>query len=259
MWPAAFALRQRSRAAATAVVVAVEHVAGSAGTAPLVARPRRRRPRPAGGAVRVLVLGRSARSAARSGCRRAPRRAAGSSRRHRSRARRSSCSTRSSEPAHDDDPVAAPPGRARGARQRVLERRALAGGRSGSPPSRAAQPLVVLGHEAVEQAHAEAGGALRARSALSFFAQAMPAMSRCAHGTSLTKRCRNSARGDRAAGAAAGDVLHVGDVAVDPLVVGVGQRHAPQLLAGRLARGRRAARPARRCWRTGRRSRARAR
>src|SRR3546814_8025175 len=43
--------------------------------------------------------------------------------------------------------------------------------------------------------------------------------------------------GDRAAGPPATDVLHVGDVAVDLLVVLAAERQAPQRLANRLAGG----------------------
>ena len=62
-------------------------------------------------------------------------------------------------------------------------------------------------------------------------------MSRCAHGTLLTKRCRNCGADDAAGRAVAGDVLDVGGVAVDRPVVGVVERQAPQFLANRLAGG----------------------
>ena len=78
-------------------------------------------------------------------------------------------------------------------------------------------------------------------------------MSRCAQGTPLTKRLQELRRGD-AAGLAAADVLHVGGVAVDHACRRRRQRHAPQFLADRLARGDELLRPARRCCETARHS-----
>ena len=73
----------------------------------------------------------------------------------------------------------------------------------------------------------------------------MPAMSRCAQGTSPTNCCRKTAPPDAAGLAAAADILDVGDVGLDVLVVGLAQRQPPQQLADRLAGGgQQVARPA---------------
>ena len=63
----------------------------------------------------------------------------------------------------------------------------------------------------------------------SLLVQAMPAMSRCAHGLPLTKRSMNCAAVNRAARAAAADVFHVGDFRFQRLVVFSRHRHPPQL------------------------------
>ena len=60
--------------------------------------------------------------------------------------------------------------------------------------------------------------------------QATPAISRCAHGTLLTKRWRNLRRRDRARLRPA-DILHVGDLGFDQPVIGIAQRHPPHRLA----------------------------
>ena len=80
---------------------------------------------------------------------------------------------------------------------------------------------------------------------------AVPAMSRCAQGVSLTKRLMNWAPVIEPAVAAAG-VLHVGELGVDQLVVVRAERHPPDQLAGRLAGREQRVRRARRRWRTAR-------
>ena len=63
-------------------------------------------------------------------------------------------------------------------------------------------------------------------------------MSRCAHGTSPAKRCRNSAAVMRAGPAVGGGVDDVGVAALDQLRVVRVQRHAPDELARALRRRR---------------------
>ena len=78
-------------------------------------------------------------------------------------------------------------------------------------------------------------------------------MSRCAHGTSPAKRCRNSAAVIEPGLRSRRRVDDVGVAALDQLRVVRVQRHAPDELAGALARAARSRAPRRRRWRTGRR------
>ena len=117
--------------------------------------------------------------------------------------------------------------------------------------------LVMVRDQPVEQPHAEAGtpGLVDLGSAAS--PSPVPAMSRCAHGVSLTKRCRNCAAVIDAAIAAA-DVLHVGESCESISLSysapsGMRQTRSPVALPAWSA-----ARPARHRWRTGRHARCRA-
>ena len=69
----------------------------------------------------------------------------------------------------------------------------------------------------------------------SFVDQAVPAMSRCAHGTVVDEALNKLGADDAAGSAAAADVLDIGGVAVDLAVIAVGERQPPDLLANRLA------------------------
>ena len=97
--------------------------------------------------------------------------------------------------------------------------------------------FVVLGDQPVEQAQAERGRALRdGRRVLAAPGHAGDVEMR----PGAADEALDELRADDGAAGAAADVLHVGDVGLDQLVVGLAERHAPQRLAGRLAGGEQA-------------------
>src|SRR5262245_8917839 len=96
--------------------------------------------------------------------------------------------------------------------------------------------LVVVGDQAIQEAHTPA----RAPALVDVVAGGVHGCSGhvdVGPGRVLDEALQELGGGDGAAVASA-DVLHVGVLAVDQLVVALGKRHAPDLLAGRLAGGR---------------------
>ena len=87
----------------------------------------------------------------------------------------------------------------------------------------------MLSDETVDQPHAECGGALRDRRRV-LRAPGHAGNVQMRPGHAIGEALQEARGGDRTAGAPA-HVLHVGDLALQHLVVGLAQRHAPQLLA----------------------------
>src|SRR5665213_2198945 len=104
--------------------------------------------------------------------------------------------------------------------------------------SRSLRPvgLVIRGDEAIEQAYAEGGGALRNGRLVLRRPSRAGDVEMCPWQL-VDEALDEGGGGDAARVAAAADVLRVGGVAIHHLVVGIAQGHALQLLAGFLAGG----------------------
>src|SRR5690348_6675914 len=96
--------------------------------------------------------------------------------------------------------------------------------------------LVIIGDEAIEEADAKGGGALR-HSGRVFLRPGNPGDVEMRPGHVVDKALHELSADDAAGGAVAGDVLDVGGVALDRAVVAFGQRQTPDRLADRLAGG----------------------
>ena len=94
--------------------------------------------------------------------------------------------------------------------------------------------FIVIADKAIEQAHAEGGRALGHRRCV-FFRPGDAGDIEMRPGHLVDEALHELRADDAARGAVAGDVLDVGGVAVDRLVVGIVERQAPQFLADRLA------------------------